>query len=83
MRLIYDQSHHRDRKAAAFSTTGEIKRYHIDAVCTKVLDAVIFDLSDAITDRHFDRAIALVQDLLAQRNSEIVIFTTIARHIRE
>lgn len=69
-------------KAAAFSTTGEIKRYHIDAVCTKVLDAVIFDLSDAITDRHFDRAIALVQDLLAQRNSEIVIFTTIARHIQ-
>ena len=43
---------------------------------------VIFDLSDAITDRHFDRAIALVQDLLAQRNSEIVIFTTIARHIQ-
>ena len=69
-------------KAAAFSTTGQIKRYHIDAVCTKVLDAVVFDLSDAITERRFDRAVALVHDLLAQKNPEIVIFSTIARHIQ-
>lgn len=69
-------------KAAAFSTVGEIKRYHIDAVCTRVLDAVVFDLSDAITDKKFDRAIALVSDLLAQKNPEVVIFSTIARHIQ-
>ncbi len=68
-------------KAAAFSTTGEIKRYHIDTVCTRVMDAVIFDLSDAITERRFDRAIALVDDLLAQKNPEIVIFSTISRHM--
>ena len=69
-------------KAAAFSTVGEIKRYHIDAVCTRVLDAVVFDLSDAITDRRFDRAIGLVNDLLAQKNPETVVFSTVARHIQ-
>lgn len=68
-------------KAAAFSTTGEIKRYHIDTVCTRVMDAVIFDLSDAITERRFDKAIALVDELLAQKNTEVAIFSTIARHI--
>lgn len=69
-------------KAAAFSTVKDIKPYHIDTVCTKVLDAVIFDLSDAITERKFERAVALVDDLLAQKNSEIVIFATIARHMQ-
>lgn len=68
-------------KAAAFSTTGEIKRYHIDTVCTRVMDAVVFDLSDAITERRFDQAIALVDELLAQKNTEVAIFSTIARHI--
>ena len=68
-------------KVAAFSTTREIKRYHIDTVCTRVMDAVVFDLSDAITERRFDRAIALVDDLLAQKNPEIVIFSTICRHM--
>lgn len=68
-------------KAAAFSTTGEIKRYHIDTVCTRVIDAVVFDLSDAITERRFDQAIALVDELLAQKNTEVAILSTIARHI--
>ena len=55
-----DQSHGRDRKAAAHCTTGEIKRYNIDAVCSPVLDAVVFDLTDAIAAGRFEKAVALV-----------------------
>lgn len=69
-------------KAAAHSTTGEIKKYNIDAVCSRVLEAVVFDLSDAITAGKFERAVALVNDLLAQKNSEVMIFTVITRHIQ-
>lgn len=69
-------------KAAAHSTTGEIKRYNIDAVCSPVLDAVVFDLTDAITAGKFDRAVGLVGELIAQKNNEVMIFTTIARHIQ-
>ncbi len=58
-------------KAAAHCTLDEIKRYNIDSVCTRVLDAVIFDLTDAITARQFERAISIVGDLLAQKNSEV------------
>ncbi len=69
-------------KAAAHATLHEIKRYSIDAVCTRVLDAVIFDLTDAITVKKFDRAIAIVGDLIAQKNNEVVIFTSVSRHMQ-
>lgn len=69
-------------KAAAHTTTGEIKKYNIDAVCSPVLDAVVFDLTDAITAGKFDRAVSLVGDLMAQKNNEVMIFTTITRHIQ-
>ena len=66
-------------KAAAHTTTGVIKRYNIDAVCSPVLDAVVFDLTDAVTAGRFDRAVALVGELLAQKNNEVMIFTAITR----
>lgn len=69
-------------KAAAFATVDTISTYHIDAVCTRVLDAVVFDLTDAISARKFDQAVALVGDLIAQKNNEVAIFTTITRHIQ-
>lgn len=69
-------------KAAAHSTTDAVKQYNIDSVCTKVLDAVVFDLSDAITQKRFDTAVSLVDELLAQKNNEVMIFTTVTRHIQ-
>ncbi|MGI6181614.1 MAG: DNA polymerase III subunit delta [Agathobaculum sp.] len=69
-------------KAASHSTTGEIQKYNIDSVCSPVLDAVVFDLTDAITAGKFDRAVALVGELIAQKNNEVMIFTTITRHIQ-
>lgn len=69
-------------KAAAHSTTGEIQKYNIDSVCSRVLEAVVFDLTDAITAGKYDHAVALVGDLLAQKNNEVMIFTTITRHMQ-
>lgn len=69
-------------KAAAHSTTGEIKKYNIDCVCSRVLEAVVFDLTDAITAGQFDRAVALIGELIAQKNNEVMIFTVILRHIQ-
>lgn len=69
-------------KACAHSITEEVKRSDIDAVCTKVLDAVTFDLTDAITAQRFDRALGLVHDLVAQKNEPIVLLAAIARHIQ-
>lgn len=68
-------------KACAHSVTEEVKRSDIDAVCTRVLDAAVFDLTDAITAQRFDRALILLQDLTAQKNEPIVLLAAIARHI--
>ncbi|HBI63989.1 MAG TPA: DNA polymerase III subunit delta [Clostridiales bacterium] len=69
-------------KACAHSATDAVKRSDIDAVCTKVLDAVTFDLTDAITARRFDRAMTLVNELIAQKNEPIVLLAAISRHIQ-
>ena len=69
-------------KAAAFATVDTVSQYHIDSVCSPVMDAVIFDLTDAITENRYDKAISLISDLLAQKNTEVAIFTTIFKHIQ-
>lgn len=69
-------------KACAHSATDAVKRSDIDAVCTKILDAVTFDLTDAITAQRFDRALGLVNDLIAQKNEPIVLLAAIARHMQ-
>lgn len=69
-------------KAAAHSSTGEIKKYNIDSVCSPVLDAVVFDLTDAVTEGRFERAVEIVGELIAQKNSEVMVFTTVTRHIQ-
>ena len=44
----------------------------------------MFDLTDAIASRkgRFEKAVALVGDLLRLKNNEVIIFTTIMRHIQ-
>lgn len=67
-------------KAVAHSTLDEIKKYNIDCVCTRTLEAVIFDLTDALTLCNFDQAIEIVNDLLVQKNTETSIFSAVLRH---
>lgn len=69
-------------KACAHSATDAVKRSDIDAVCTKVLDAVTFDLTDAITAKRFDLALTLVNELIVQKNSPIMLLSAIARHMQ-
>ena len=69
-------------KASAHSATDSIQKSDIDAVCTKILDAVTFDLTDAITAQRFDRALGLVNELIAQKNEPIVLLAAVARHIQ-
>ncbi len=69
-------------KACAHSVTDEVTRKDVDAVCSKVLDAVVFDLTDAIADARFDRALTIVNDLIAQKNEPIVLLTSVSRHIQ-
>lgn len=69
-------------KAGAHSVTNAITKVNIDAVCTKVLDAVVFDLTDSIASGNFHKALEILNDLLMQKNDIIMLFSAICRHIQ-
>ena len=69
-------------KAASFATVDTISEYHIRTVCSPVIEAVIFDLTDSITENRYDKAIGLIANLIAQKNTEVAIFSTIFKHIQ-
>ncbi len=69
-------------KAIAHSTLPEIKKYNIEAVCTRTLDAVVFDLTDNIAAKRFDKAISILNDLIAQKNTEVMLFSAIQKHMQ-
>lgn len=70
------------QKVCAHTTTGEIKQYNIDSVCSPTLEAVVFDLTDAISQGNYEKAIRTFHDLLAQKNNEIMLFSIVTRHIQ-
>ena len=69
-------------KAIAHSTLPEVKKYNIEAVCTRTLDAVVFDLTDNIAAKRFDKAISILNDLIAQKNTEVMLFSAIQKHMQ-
>ena len=69
-------------KAISHSTLPEIKKYNIESVCTRTLDAVVFDLTDNIATKKFDRAISILNDLIAQKNTEVMLFSAIQKHMQ-
>lgn len=69
-------------KAIAHSTLPEIKKYNIEAVCTQTLDAVVFDLTDNIAAKRFDKSISILNDLIAQKNTEVMLFSAIQKHMQ-
>lgn len=68
-------------KAAAHSVTDAITKVNIDAVCSKVLEAVIFDLTDSIAEGKFEQALQQFNELILQKNDIIMLFAAINRHI--
>lgn len=69
-------------KAIAHSTLPEIKKYNIEAVCTRTLDAIVFDLTDCIAEKNFDKAISILNDLIAQKNTEVMLFSAIQKQMQ-
>lgn len=68
-------------KAAFHSPSDSIKLHDVNEVCTRRLEAVVFDLTDAIAAKRFDKAIELLNDLICQKNDPILLFSTVNRHM--
>lgn len=70
-------------KIGSYATGSSITRQDIDAVVDPVLDARVFQMTDAISNRNFRKATDILSDLYRMNTEPIVILTVLGRHIRQ
>lgn len=70
------------RKIVDYSGAKEIVRADIDAVVEPTLDGVVFDITNALADRNFDRAIERLHVLFKMRVEAIPIVGAISSQLR-
>lgn len=70
-------------KIASYSGADEIKKSDIDAVTEPVLDAVVFQMTDLISDGKYGQALQKLQQLLKMQQEPLVILGTIGGHLRK
>lgn len=70
-------------KIAAYSKHTRITRQDIDAVAVPQLDAIVFQMTDAILQRDFDRAGRVLGDLYGQQESPYRILAALSKQLRQ
>ncbi len=70
-------------KIAAYSKGTAITRADIDAVAVPELDAVVYDMTDAIASGRFDKAMEILHELFQMRLEPIVLLGAIGRQLRQ
>ena len=70
------------RKITAYSGADEIKKYDIDAVTEPVLDAVVFQMTDLLSDGNYGQALLKLQQLLKMQQEPIQILGAVGGHFR-
>lgn len=69
-------------KICAYSGANEIKKSDIDAVTEPVLDAVVFQMTDHISEGDYDKAFVSLQKLLKMQQEPLAILGAIGSHFR-
>mgnify|MGYP003296392054 CR=1 FL=1 len=69
-------------KIASYSGADEIKKSDIDAVTEPVLDAVVFQMTDQLTQGNYAGALQKLQQLLKMQEEPIMILGAIGMHFR-
>ena len=70
-------------KIAAYAKGKRVTVVDIDAVADPVLDARIFDMTNAVTARDYDRAAAVLAELLRMQTEPIAILAVLGRELRQ
>lgn len=70
-------------KIGAYATHRRVTRADIDAVATPQLDAVVFQMTDAIAAGDFDKAAAVLGDLLHMQEAPIKLLSVLGRQLRQ
>ena len=70
-------------KIGAYARHRAVTRADIDAVAIPQLDAVVFQLTDAITAGDFDKAVSVLSDLLHMGEPHIKLLPVLGRQLRQ
>ena len=70
-------------KIGAYAREKRITRGDIDAVAAPQLDAVVFQLTDAIAEGNFDKAFSVMNDLLHMQEAPIKLLAVLGRQLRQ
>lgn len=70
-------------KIGSYAAGSSVTRQDIDAVVDPVLDARVFQMTDAISSRNFRQATSILSDLYRMNTEPIVILTVLGRHLRQ
>ena len=69
-------------KICAYSGADEIKRTDIDAVTEPVLDAVVFQMTDLLSEGRYAGALEKLQQLLKMQQEPLAILGAVGNHFR-
>ena len=69
-------------KISAYSGADEIHKTDIDAVTEPVLDAVVFQMTDLLTDGRYAAALEKLQQLLKMQQEPLAILGAVGGHFR-
>ena len=70
-------------KIGSYAAHHRVTRQDIDAVATPQLDAVVFQMTDALTRKEMDRAFSVLHDLLRLQQAPIMILAVLGKHFRQ
>ena len=70
-------------KIAAYAKGSRITRSDIDTVATPQVDAVVFQLTDALGAKQYDKALDTLADLLHMQEPVPVILATLGKYFRQ
>jgi DNA polymerase-3 subunit delta len=70
-------------KVAFYASGSNIQRSDIDAVADPVLDARVFEMTDAISQKNFQKAAQVLSDLFLMNTEPIMILSVLGRQLRQ
>lgn len=70
-------------KIGAYAKHRRVTREDIDAVATPQLDAVVFQMTDAIAAGNFDKAASVLGDLFHMQEAPIKLMAMLGRQVRQ
>ncbi len=70
-------------KIATYAKGKNITQNDIDAVADPVLEARVFDMTDAVGNHQFERSLQILTDLYSLNEHPIKILSVLGRHLRQ